>query len=267
MKYYAGIDIGSTTSKVVILDDHKNIVDFSIVRNSYDLSKSGSSVFETALNRTEIKKIDIAYIVSTGYGRRTIKFQDDAEPEVICHAKGTLHLIPTCRTIIDIGGQDSKIIELDERGVKKFQMNDKCSAGTGRYLDALAKNILDMEIDQLGELSLKSKKPIKLSSQCTIFAESEIISFLSHSEPVENVIAGMHLSLARRVIQMGVTANIPFIKDIVLSGGVAKNKGIVETIKNIVKQEIVLLDEPQITGAMGAALIAMERAEKKIKTI
>ena len=267
MKYYAGIDIGSTTSKVVILDDQRNVVNFSIVRNSYDLSKSGGTVFQNALNKTGLSSNDIGYIVSTGYGRRTIKFQDDAEPEVICHAKGTMHLIPTCRTIIDIGGQDSKIIELDERGVKKFQMNDKCSAGTGRYLDALAKNILGMELEQLGELSLKSKNPIKLSSQCTIFAESEIISFLSHSEPVENVIAGMHRSLARRVIQMGVTANIPFNKDIVLSGGVAKNRGMVETINNLLKQEIITPNEPQITGALGAALIAMERVEKKIKTI
>jgi predicted CoA-substrate-specific enzyme activase len=267
MKYYAGIDIGSTTSKVVILNDHQNIVDFSIVRNSYDLAKSGNSVFENSLRITGLSKSDIRYIISTGYGRRTIKFQDAAEPEVICHAKGTLHLIPTCRTIIDIGGQDSKIIELDERGVKKFQMNDKCSAGTGRYLDALAKNILGMELEQLGELSLKSKDPIKLSAQCTIFAESEIISFLSHSEPVENVIAGMHLSLARRVIQMGVTANIPFNKDIVFSGGVAKNRGMVETINNLLKQGIITPKEPQITGALGAALIAMERAKKKTKTI
>jgi predicted CoA-substrate-specific enzyme activase len=259
MKYYAGIDIGSTTSKVVILDGHKNIVDFSIVRNSYDLSKSGNTVFENSLNRAGLSKNGISYIISTGYGRRTIRLQDAAEPEVICHAKGTVHLIPTCRTIIDIGGQDSKIIELDERRVKNFQMNDKCSAGTGRYLDALAKNVLGIELEQLGELSLKSKDPIKLSSQCTIFAESEIISFLSHSEPVENVIAGMHLSLARRVIQMGVTANIPFNKDIVLSGGVAKNRGMVETISKLLKQEIITPGEPQITGALGAALIAIER--------
>ena len=264
MTYYAGLDVGSTTSKAVLLDESGSIKTYSIIRNSYDLGESGKNAFQKALDQLGLSRNDIAYIVSTGYGRRTVKFQNDAEPEVICHAKGTVHLFPKCRTIIDIGGQDSKIIELDEIGVKKFQMNDKCSAGTGRYLDALAKNILEMELEQLGELSLKSKDPIKITSQCTIFAESEIISYLSHSEPVENVIAGMHLSLARRVIQMGVTANIPFIQDIVLSGGVAKNKGMVVTIKNLLKQEVITPDEPQITGALGAALSAIERAQRKM---
>ena len=259
MTYYAGIDVGSTTSKVVVLTDNGRVEAYSVLRNSYNLAESGKKAFQMALDKKGLSENDIAYIIATGYGRRTIEFQHEVEPEIICHARGTMELVPTCRTIIDIGGQDSKIIELDENGVKKFQMNDKCAAGTGRYLDKLAKGILGIEVKQLGELSLKSNSPISISSQCTIFAESEIINYLSYREPIENIAAGMHYSLVRRVIQMGKAANIGFKKDIVFSGGVAKNTGMVKALEDLLGEQIIVPEDPQSTAALGVALMARER--------
>ncbi len=259
MTYLAGVDVGSTTSKAVILDGDGKVEASCILRNTYNLGESGRKAFEMALQQKGFSEGDVAYIVATGYGRRAIDFPNEVEPEVICHAKGTLELIPACRTIIDIGGQDSKVIELDDKGVRKFQMNDKCAAGTGRYLDKLAKDILQIEVEQLGELALKSQSPVSLSTQCTVFAESEIISYLSRSEPIENIAAGMHYSLARRVIQIGKTASIRFDKEIILSGGVARNVGIVKAVTDLLKKEVIVPEDPQLTAALGAALMARER--------
>jgi len=259
MAYYAGIDIGSTTSKAVILNDEGEVEAHAILRNTYNLAESGRKAFLTALDKKGLSESEISYIVSTGYGRRTIDIQNEAQPEVICHAKGTIEIIPTCRTIIDIGGQDSKVIELDEKGARNFQMNDKCAAGTGRYLDKLADDILGVKVEQLGKVSLKSDKLISLSTQCTVFAETEIISHLSRKESIENIAAGMHYSLAKRVIQMAGTANIKLKKDIVFSGGVARNIGMVKAIKDLLGEELIVPEEPQLTAARGAALMARER--------
>jgi predicted CoA-substrate-specific enzyme activase len=263
LTYYVGIDVGSTTSKVVVLSDGGKVEAFSILRNSYNLAESGRKAFQMALNKKELFENEIAYIIATGYGRRTIDFPNGVEPEVICHAKGTVELVPTCRTIIDIGGQDSKVIELDEDGIRRFQMNDKCAAGTGRYLDTLAEGILEIDIGELGQLSLKSRNPISVSTQCTVFAQSEIITYLSHSEPIENIAAGMHYSLAKRVIQMGKAADIKFKKDIVFSGGVARNTGMVKAIKDLLGEEVIIPDDPQSTAALGAALMAREKAASR----
>jgi len=260
MGYYVGIDVGSTTSKAVVIDEKGEIVSSSIVRNSHNLTESGRKAFLSALGKEEIiTQNQVKYVVSTGYGRRIIDFHNEAEPEVICHGVGTMKIVPTCRTIIDIGGQDSKVIGLDEKGIKKFQMNDKCAAGTGRYLDKLANDILGIKVEQLGEYSLKSRKPLSISSQCTVFAETEIISFLSNRELIEDIIAGMHNSLAKRVIQMGRAANIKFETDIVFSGGVAKNVGIVKAIEMLLGEEVIVPQEPQLTAALGAALMAKDR--------
>lgn len=259
MAFYAGIDVGSTTSKAVVLGDDGGIEAYSLLRNSYNLAESGRKAFQMALGEKGLSEKEITCVISTGYGRRAIDFQQGVEPEIICHGRGTLELIPTCRTIIDIGGQDSKVIELDETGVKKFQMNDKCAAGTGRYLDKLANGILGINVEQLGDLSLKSGNPVSLTTQCTVFAESEIITYLSHSEPIENIVAGMHYSLAKRVIQMGRLASIGFKKDIVFSGGVARNTGMIKAIEDLLGEEVIVPKDPQLTAALGVALIARER--------
>jgi len=271
---FVGMDIGSTTSKALLLEDG-HILSAEVIRNTWDLEESGRKVLQLVLDKAGMKMDSIDYMVLTGYGRRTIDFSQDGNygihviPEIIAHAKGTYMILPQCRTIVDIGGQDSKVISLDENGaVVKFQMNDKCAAGTGRYLDKLAEDVFQIEVDKLGELSLKSEEPVEISSQCTVFAESEIITYLSHKEPIENIIAGMHRSLASRVIQMGKSAGIRYQEDIVFSGGVAKNMGVKKALEDLLGKEVKILDQlnedtPQLTAALGAALTAKERFEKK----
>jgi len=271
---FVGMDIGSTTSKALVLDDGE-IISASVLRNTWDLEESGRKVLHQALEEAGMDKDSIDYMVLTGYGRRTIDFSEDgnfgfhAVPEIIAHGKGTYHLLPSCRTIIDIGGQDSKVISLDDNGaVVKFQMNDKCAAGTGRYLDKLAEDVFQIDVEMLGELSLKSEKPVEISSQCTVFAESEIITYLSHKEPKENIIAGMHRSLCSRVLQMGKSAGIRYREDIVFSGGVAKNVGVKKAFEILLGKEVLILDQldddtPQLTAALGAAQTAKEEFEKK----
>jgi predicted CoA-substrate-specific enzyme activase len=263
---FVGLDIGSTTSKAVIINEREEIVSFSIIRNSFDLAESGKRAYVLALENARADQSEIKFIASTGYGRRSIGFQNLVEPEVICHAKGIIKLFPSTRTIIDIGGQDSKVIELNGTGeVVKFQMNDKCAAGSGRYLDKLAKDLFQIEVEKLGELALKSKNPLTISSQCTVFAETEIISYLSQKKPIEDIIAGMHYSLAKRVIEMGRAGFIRFTDPVVFSGGVAKNVGMVKAIEDTLKTKVLVPPEPQLTAALGAALFAMEGFLKSLR--
>jgi predicted CoA-substrate-specific enzyme activase len=256
---FAGIDIGSVTTKVVIINEKGEILAFSLIPTSYDRQKSGEEVFRLALDKIQKPENSIKYIVSTGYGRRAFTPSDKVLPEIICHAKGTKLLFPAVRTIIDIGGQDSKIMQLDEEGmVTRFEMNDKCAAGTGRFLEVLTERILNLPIEELGPLSLKSKNPLALSSVCTVFAESEIISLLSENRAKEDIAYGINKAIARRVIGMGAGGQISYEEPIVFSGGVARNIGVVKAIEEELGKKVITLKEPQITAALGAAIFAKE---------
>jgi (R)-2-hydroxyacyl-CoA dehydratese activating ATPase len=256
---FVGIDIGSVTSKAVIIDRENNILAFYSVPTSFDRESGGQKVLDLALQQIGKSKDQIKNIVSTGYGRRSISFTDQAVSEIICHGKGTIILVPDVKTIIDIGGQDSKIIELDEDGkIKKFEMNDKCAAGTGRFFEVLAERILNIDLKELGGLSLQSKNPCTLSSVCTVFAESEIISYLSEHKTREDISFGLNRACAKRVIGMGKAGMISFKEPVVFSGGVAKNIGVVKAIEEELKIKVITLPEPQITAALGAAVIAKE---------
>lgn len=263
--YYCGIDIGSTTSKTVIIDEDKNIKNFSLIHTKFDRDASGKEVLQKAMDQIGIKRDDIAYIVSTGYGRRSLSFYDKASPEIICHAIGTCYLVPGVKTIIDIGGQDSKVISLDENGmILKFEMNDKCAAGTGRFFEVLTGRLLNVDMDELGEMAMKSENPSVISSMCTIFAESEIISFLSEGIKKEDIAMGMNLSIAKRIIAMGRAGRLVFAEPIVFSGGVANNIGVKEAFERLLKKKVNAIENPQNTGALGAAICALEKY-KKIK--
>ena len=256
----AGIDIGSVTTKAVIIDEREETLAFSLILTSYDRQQSGADVLELALKEAGHSRDDIAYIMATGYGRRSISFADEVLPEIVCHAKGTKLLFPAARTIIDIGGQDSKVIQLDkDGGVTKFEMNDKCAAGTGRFLEVLAERILKVPITEFSELSLKSTNPCTLSSICTIFAESEIISLLSEHKTKEDIAYSMCISIAKRVIAMGAGGQISYQEPIVFSGGVAKNSGVVKAIEENLGKEVITPEQQQITAALGAAIFAKER--------
>jgi len=258
---FAGIDIGSVATKAVIINQREEILVFSQISTSYDREQSGADVFKLALEKSQKSAEDIEYIVSTGYGRRAFTSSDKVLPEIVCHAKGTKFLFPAVRTIIDIGGQDSKVMQLDEQGmVTRFEMNDKCAAGTGRFLEVLTERILNLPIEELGPLSLKSKKPCTLSSICTVFAESEIISFLSEHKAKEDIAYGMSKAIAKRVIAMGVGGQINFEELIVFSGGVAKNIGVVKAIEEELGKKVITPKQPQITAALGAAIFAKEQS-------
>ena len=259
---FAGIDIGSVTTKAVIINQLEEILAFSLIPTSYDRQKSGEEVFRLALGKIQRSEDGMRYIVSTGYGRRAFTSSDKVLPEIVCHAKGTKFLVPTVRTIIDIGGQDSKVMELDEDGgVVRFEMNDKCAAGTGRFLEVLTERILNLPLDELGPLALRSKQHCTLSSVCTVFAESEIISLLSEHKAKEDIAYGISKAIARRVIGMGAGGQINYKEPIVFSGGVAKNIGVVKAIEEELGKKVVTLKEPQITAALGAAIFAKEHAQ------
>ena len=258
---FIGIDIGSVTTKAIIIDKHAKILGFSLVPTSYNMLQSGENALMVALDKTGKPRDVIKCIMSTGYGRRAFNLADKVLPEIICHAKGTTFLFPRARTIIDIGGQDSKVMELDEDGrVLKFEMNDKCAAGTGRFLEVLTERILNLPLDELGPLALKSKNPCTLTSVCTVFAESEIISLLSEHKDKEDIAYGMSKAIAKRVIGMGAGGQISYKEPIVFSGGVAKNIGVVKSIEEELGKKVITLEEPQITAALGAAIFAKESA-------
>jgi predicted CoA-substrate-specific enzyme activase len=254
---FAGIDIGSVATKAVLIDEEGKVLAFSLIPTGYDRRQSGAEALKLALDK--IGKSDLAYTVSTGYGRRAFK-SDKALPEIICHAKGTRALFPQARTIIDIGGQDSKVIQLDEAGlVLRFEMNDKCAAGTGRFLEVLTERILNLPIEELGPLALKSKNPATLSSVCTVFAESEVLSLLSEHKAREDIAYGISRAIARRVVGMGAGGQVDYQEPIVFSGGVARNVGVVKAIEEELGKKVITPDEPQITAALGAAIFAREQ--------
>jgi predicted CoA-substrate-specific enzyme activase len=259
---FAGVDIGSVTTKAVIINEQEEVLAFSLILTSYDRQQSGADVLELALKEAGQTKDDIVYIVATGYGRRSISFANEVLPEIVCHARGTKLLFPTARTIIDIGGQDSKVIQLDmDGGVTKFEMNDKCAAGTGRFLEVLAERILKTPVTEFGALALQSKDPCTLSSICTVFAESEIISLLSQHRTKEDIAYSMCISIAKRVISMGVGGQISYEEPIVFSGGVAKNSGVIKAIEENLGKKVITPEKQQITAALGAAIFAKERSQ------
>ncbi len=254
-----GLDVGSASSKVVILDENKNIVSSSVFQVGTG-SSGPARALDEALGKLSLSLDDMEKIVATGYGRYAFERADKQISEISCHAKGIFHLIPTARTIIDIGGQDAKAIRLDGSGmVSQFFMNDKCAAGTGRFLEVMAR-VLEISIDELEEYDSKATEVVNVSSTCTVFAESEVISHLSNNVPKENIIAGIHASVASKACGLAYRTGLE--DDIVMSGGVAQNAGVVRAISRELRRPVIVAPNPQIAGALGAALFAYDEAKK-----
>ena len=252
-----GIDVGSITTKAAVVKDGKLISD-KIIPTGYNAQGAGVKIYETIIAELGLTASAVDKIISTGYGRNSVKFAHKAITEITCHAVGAHFLNPAVRSIIDIGGQDSKAIVLDEKGgVRDFAMNDKCAAGTGRFLEVMAR-ALEIEINDFGGESLKADTPAKISSLCTVFAESEVISLISKGEKRENIIAGIHESIASRVIAMA--GRIGLSDPVMMTGGVAKNKGVVNALEKKTGYRIEVSEKAQITGAIGAALVASRRS-------
>lgn len=248
-----GIDIGSITAKGAILIDGK-IKKTKVIFTGYNSEAAGRLVFEGLLEETGIQAADVDKIVSTGYGRNNVKLADKTITEITCHGAGAHFLQPTVRTIIDIGGQDSKAMALDENGkVKEFSMNDKCAAGTGRFLEVMAR-ALEVDLNDFGSMALNSDAPAKISSLCAVFAESEVISLISKGEPRQNIMAGIHESIASRVSAMA--RRVGVVEPVMMTGGVAKNVGVVKALEEKLNTKLIVTHTAQENGAIGAAVLA-----------
>jgi len=257
MDYFAGIDIGSTMTKVVVFSD--KIEAFLIGPTGPEHRKLANRVMEEALVKASLGFEDLVYIVATGYGRINVPFADRQVTEITCHAKGLHHLLPTVKTIVDIGGQDSKGIKIIDGKVTSFVMNDKCAAGTGRFLEIIADS-LGIPLEKLGELSLTADRAAEISSTCTVFAEHEVINKLASGETIPNLIAGIHESVATRVYAL--VNKLKIEPDVAITGGGAKNIGLVKALEIKFGFPILVPPEPLITGALGAALAGKEVYQK-----
>ncbi len=256
--YFAGIDVGSTMTKAVILD--KAVIASVIGPTGPEQRRLANRVMEEALNRAALSFRSITYIVSTGYGRINVPFADKQFTEITCHARGIRALFPKVRTVIDIGGQDVKAIKMDATGkITDFVMNDKCAAGSGRFIEVIADTV-GVPLDQVGDLSLRSKKPAKISDICTIWAQQEVAASLAQGVPIPDLLAGVHQSLADRICRL--VNRLRVEEEIVVTGGGAENKGLLKALSGQLGREVRVPEDPLITGALGAALLGREIVEK-----
>lgn len=249
----AGIDVGAVATKVAVFEE-KEVLTYALTSSRPDAGEVASHCLNLALVKIGLHRSDIDYVVSTGYGRRNVDFADKTVTEITAQASGVKYHFPATRTIIDIGGQDSKAISLDEHGaVVNFLMNDRCAAGTGRFLEVMSIT-LGVNLEDLGRISVKSKTQAEISSMCTVFAESEVISLMAQGRCKDEIIAGLHTSIAKRVAVMAKQLGI--MKDVIFTGGVAKNIGVKVALEKVLSIDVKTPPEPQLTGALGAALIA-----------
>ncbi|OQX61106.1 MAG: activase [Desulfococcus sp. 4484_241] len=263
-KYYAGCDVGSTMTKAVIIDD-KGIVATAMMPSGIDPEQTAAKVLETACSQVEgLEPSGLSRLIGTGYGRNEVPFAHANVSEITCHAAGVHYCNPDVRTVLDIGGQDTKAIAMDENGrVREFVMNDKCAAGTGRFLEMMSR-IFNMDLDQFSDLSLKAKKVIPITSQCSVFAETEVISLLSKKNPPEDIAAGIQASIAKRGFTL--LKRVGIQPEVSLTGGCAKSMGLVKHLERLLRLKLAPLPvDPQLMGALGAAAEAAKTAGSGLK--
>ncbi len=253
----AGCDLGSLTAKAVIMDD-KKILASAVILSKTVPEDSAREVMAQALKSMGGSMDDIRRCVGTGYGRKHISFVDSVESEIACHARGAIWQVPSARTVIDIGGQDAKVIKIEGSGnVTRFAYNDKCASGTGRFLEIIA-CALEIGLEDLGEIAAKSAKRITLSNQCVVFAETEIISLVNDGAEIPDIIHALHNAVANRVAALA--RSIVLENDVVMTGGVARNSGMFASLRSALGVDLKRAGNPQINGAIGAALMALDAA-------
>ena len=259
--YFAGIDSGSTSTDVVILNKDHEIVTSIILPTGAGAAIGADRALAEALKEAGLQREDIDALVTTGYGRTAIKNGDKSITEITCHARGAHFLDPRVRTVVDIGGQDSKVIRLNEDGsVKNFVMNDKCAAGTGRFLEMMART-LGLSLEEMSTMGLEWKENIVISSMCTVFAESEVVSLVAQNKAVSDIIHGLNMSVASKVGALAARLGQDNPGEYMMTGGVAKNKGITNALEEKLGAKLYICDEAQLCGALGAALFAYEKCE------
>ncbi len=253
----AGIDSGSTTTKALLLDGERRILGFSLLLTGADSRQASRAALEAAVQAAGKGAAKPLFIVATGYGREIAPDADERVTEITCHARGVHFLMPEVRTILDIGGQDSKAIRISPQGrVLDFAMNDKCAAGTGRFLEVMS-HTLGVGLAQMGEVSARAERNVRVSSMCTVFAESEVVSLVARGEKVPDILKGLHEAVADRVAALALRVGLE--PPAAVTGGVAKNAGVVRALEARLGTPLGTPPEPQLTGALGAALIALDK--------
>ncbi len=257
--YAAGVDVGSTQTKAVIIDEAGTIVGRSLIDTGANVIQAAESSYVAALKEGRIDEEEVEYIIGTGYGRYRVTFGNSQVTEISCHGRGAVHLFPETRTVVDMGGQDTKAISVNAKGeITDFCMNDKCAAGTGRFLGAAAA-ALDIPIDDLGPVSLQSTKPIKISTTCTVFAESEVLAWIGKGKKIEDILWGVHKSIASR--SAGLMRRVGINDEITFTGGVTRNKGMVKALEDRLDKPLNISEDCHYMGALGAALFALDNVK------
>lgn len=256
MAYAAGVDVGSTQTKAVILDEKKKIVARSLVDTGANVIAAAENAYQAALGEGGIREEEVEYVVGTGYGRYRVTFGNTQVTEISCHGRGAVHMFPNTRTVVDMGGQDTKAIRVSPSGeIIDFCMNDKCAAGTGRFLGA-ASAALGIPLSDLGATALRAQKAVRITTTCTVFAESELLSWLGKGKKIEDILWGTHQSIAARSIallrRVGVEEEVSF------TGGVAKNIGMIKALNEGLGLTVNVSDDSHYMGALGAALFALD---------
>jgi predicted CoA-substrate-specific enzyme activase len=252
---YVGIDVGASRTKVAVLDSEKKLIGHDVRKSGVDFTATADMCLASSLKMANATFEDVAYVVSTGYGRKNVPFRNDTRTEIGCHAKGCYLYYPFAITIIDIGGQDNKIIKLDENGRRTgFKMNRKCAAGTGAFLEEMSPR-LDIPLDDMDYLARRSEDMVKLGSFCTVFSATEVLENIRNGKKVTDIIKGLFYSVIKRVIEMD-----SFTDNVVMTGGVvANNPYLVSMTEEIIGRKILVPEYPQLTGAVGAALYALNQ--------
>jgi predicted CoA-substrate-specific enzyme activase len=260
MIYAAGIDVGSTQTKGILINEKLEIVTRALTDTGAYVTRAAEKCFTEALQSSGVKREEVAYVVGTGYGRYKVTFGDAQITEISCHARGACYLFPNTRTVIDMGGQDAKGIKVGEAGdVKDFVMNDKCAAGTGRFL-ASAAEALALTLDTIGDISLKAKNPVRLTTVCTVFVESDIMSYLAQGKKTEDILGGVHSAIAARTISL--VRRVGIEPEVTFTGGVSRNNGMVRALEDKLGMKLNVSPDSHFVGALGASLFALERAVK-----
>jgi predicted CoA-substrate-specific enzyme activase len=259
MTLAAGVDVGSTQTKAVIIDADGRILGRSLIDTGAIVIKAAENSYRMALADAGKTDEDVGYVIGTGYGRYKVTFGDKQVTEISCHGRGAVHMFPGTRTVLDMGGQDSKAIRVRSNGeIVDFCMNDKCAAGTGRFLGAAA-NALAIPLDDLGATALDSEKPVRISTTCTVFAEAEVLSWLGKGKKVEDILWGVHQSIGAR--SFGLLRRVGIEDEITFTGGVALNIGMIKALEEKLQHSLNVSAESHYMGAVGAALYALDNIE------
>lgn len=256
MSYSAGVDVGSTQTKAIVINEAREIVGRALIDTGANVIQAAENAYTRALEDGGIREEEVEYVIGTGYGRYKVTFGNTQVTEISCHARGAAHMFPATRTVLDMGGQDTKAIRVGANGeIIDFCMNDKCAAGTGRFLGA-ASSALEIPLPNLGPTAMKAERPVRISTTCTVFAESEVLSWLGKGKKIEDILMGVHQSIAKRSI--GLMRRVGVEDQVTFTGGVAKNIGMIYALEDNLGIKLNVSDDSHFMGALGAALFAMD---------